>query len=147
MLNAFRTHSSFCAAPLEVLAQTLLYENYRCFHRGPKFQRRYTEIMRLFPTSRHFSCSLLHTTCTNFEAIHHVHGGFSSRGSSIFGSSRPRPASFLQMYDETLLLSLLPRALSSMFVTLIAFLLRAHVNSLLFYEMQTFVYLGQFEIN
>ena len=54
MLNAFRTHSSFCAAPLEVLAQTLLYENYRCFHRGPKFQRRYTEIMRLFPTSRLF---------------------------------------------------------------------------------------------
>ena len=89
-------------------ANTPLWE-LSMLHYGAKLPKETEEkgdISRLFCYSdTTFSCSLLHTTtCANFEAIHHVPRG----GAAMYGGAQflaPSRRLFLQMYDETLLLS------------------------------------------
>ena len=88
------------------------------------------DISRLFCYSdTTFSCSLLHTTtCANFEAIHHV----PHRGAAMYGGAQfLAPSRRLFYRCTTRRYCFLRSTRDSMFVTLIAFLLRAHVNSLL----------------
>ena len=130
LLNALRTLKFL----LEVcVPQTLLYENYRCFtmEQNPLKKLRKRRHSRLFCYSdTTFSCSLLHTTtCANFEAIHHV----PHRGAAMYGGAQflaPSLAGFFYRCT-TRRYCFLRSTRDSMFVTLIAFLLRAHVNSLL----------------
>ena len=126
-------------------ANTPLWE-LSMLHRGSKFQRRYTEIMRLFPTFPLFLAPCF-TRPALISRPYIMSMEVLAAGGAQFLA--PRVLARLLFYRCTTRRYCFRccRSLSSMFVTLIAFLLRAHVNSLLFYEMQTFVYLGQFEIN